>query len=249
MSDSVVVPDGWEIKRLGDFSKPSIKKNSTKKDIPVLSITKYDGFVNSHEYFKKQIFSRDLSGYKIVQKGDFAYATIHLDEGSIGLLKQWNKGLISPMYSVFTTDSNVNKDFLFFLLKSDGCMKKYPTLGQGSINRRASIPFSVLSQVPLPLPPLPEQKKIATILTSVDEVIEKTTAQISKLQDLKKAMMSELLTKGIGHTAFKDSPVGRIPKSWHTVSYAEVVKKNMPSFCLTDEGNYSPVIVRRRHNV
>ena len=61
-------------------------------------------------------------------------------------------------------------------------------------------------------PPLPEQQKIASILTTVDEVIEKTESQISKLQDLKKGMMQELLTQGLGHTQFKDSPVGRIPK-------------------------------------
>ena len=66
----------------------------------------------------------------------------------------------------------------------------------------------------LPIPPLPEQKKIASILTSVDEVIENTQKQIDKLQDLKKATMNELLTKGIGHTEFKDSELGRIPKSW-----------------------------------
>ena len=64
------------------------------------------------------------------------------------------------------------------------------------------------------IPPLPEQKKIASILTSVDEVIENTQKQIDKLQDLKKATMNELLTKGIGHTEFKDSELGRIPKSW-----------------------------------
>jgi type I restriction enzyme S subunit len=64
------------------------------------------------------------------------------------------------------------------------------------------------------LPPLPEQQKIAQILTSVDEVIEKTQAQIDKLKDLKTAMMQELLTKGIGHLEFKDSPVGRIPVGW-----------------------------------
>ena len=63
-------------------------------------------------------------------------------------------------------------------------------------------------------PPLPEQKKIASILTSVDEVIENTQKQIDKLQDLKKATMNELLTKGIGHTEFKDTELGRIPKSW-----------------------------------
>ena len=73
-------------------------------------------------------------------------------------------------------------------------------------------------------PPLPEQKKIASILTSVDEVIENTQKQIDKLQDLKKATMNELLTKGIGHTEFKDSELGRIPKSWNVKKLIEVGK-------------------------
>jgi type I restriction enzyme S subunit len=71
-------------------------------------------------------------------------------------------------------------------------------------------------------PPLPEQKKIASILTSVDEVIENTQKQIDKLQDLKKATMNELLTEGIGHTEFKDSELGRIPKSWEVVPVEEL---------------------------
>ena len=71
------------------------------------------------------------------------------------------------------------------------------------------------------IPPLPEQKKIASILTSVDDVIENTRKQIDKLQDLKKATMNELLTKGIGHTEFKDSELGRIPKSWEVVELRE----------------------------
>ena len=72
------------------------------------------------------------------------------------------------------------------------------------------------------IPPLPEQKKIAAILTSVDTVIEKTQAQIDKLKDLKTGMMQELLTKGIGHTEFKDSPVGRIPVEWGVVTVLEL---------------------------
>src|SRR5690606_19362767 len=66
----------------------------------------------------------------------------------------------------------------------------------------------------LPKIPVAEQQKIATILSSVDDVIEKTRAQIDKLKDLKTGMMQELLTKGIGHTEFKSSDVGQIPKSW-----------------------------------
>lgn len=212
------IPHGWQFRQLGEFAREIKDKNGSNGSIPVLSVTKYDGFVHSLEYFKKQVFSRDTSGYKKVTKGDFAYATIHLDEGSLGLLKDWDAGLISPMYTVFRVNNKLNPDFLFFLMKSDEYMRKYPALGQGSINRRASISFSTLSQLDIHYPSLLEQQKIAAILTSVDEVIEKTTAQIDKLQDLKKGMMQELLTKGIGHTEFKDSPVGRIPKGWEIAS-------------------------------
>ena len=58
------------------------------------------------------------------------------------------------------------------------------------------------------------QQQIAAIPSSVDQVIEKTESQISKLQDLKKGMMQELLTKGIGHTQFKTASAGKIPKQW-----------------------------------
>ncbi len=87
-----------------------------------------------------------------------------------------------------------------------------------------------LKKVSLPLPPLPEQKEIASILTSVDEVIENTQKQIDKLQDLKKATMNELLTKGIGHTEFKDSELGRIPKSWEVATLESVSSFRRGSF-------------------
>jgi type I restriction enzyme S subunit len=74
-------------------------------------------------------------------------------------------------------------------------------------------------------PPFIEQQKIAKILTSVDEVIEKTQAQIDKLKDLKTGTMQELLTNGIGHTEFKDSTVGRIPDEWEVKPLVDVVQK------------------------
>lgn len=80
-----------------------------------------------------------------------------------------------------------------------------------------------INQIDTVLPPLPEQQKIAAILSSVDDVIEKTRAQIDKLKDLKTGMMQELLTKGIGHTEFKDSPVGRIPSSWACLELSDYI--------------------------
>ena len=74
------------------------------------------------------------------------------------------------------------------------------------------------------MPPIKEQKKIAKILTSIDRVIELTEKEIAKLKDLKKGMMQDLLTKGIGHTKFKDSPTGRIPESWEVIKLKKAIE-------------------------
>lgn len=93
--------------------------------------------------------------------------------------------------------------------------------------------FKILKEFDIEyIEPLPKQQKIATILSSVDDVIEKTRAQIDKLKDLKTGMMQELLTKGIGHTEFKDSPVGRIPADWNVVELGSL-KLDI------SDGNYS----------
>ena len=104
---------------------------------------------------------------------------------------------------------------------------------------RAKLNQSDLREIQISLPPLPEQKKIASILTSVDEVIETTQKQIDKLQDLKKATMNELLTKGIGHTEFKESELGKIPKSWEGIKLGELFVltsgKSKPTRLLSSE--------------
>lgn len=66
------------------------------------------------------------------------------------------------------------------------------------------------------VPPLQEQKKIAAILSSVDDVIESTQAVIDQLQVVKKSMMAELLTRGLPgrHTKFKMTEIGEVPEEW-----------------------------------
>lgn len=73
-----------------------------------------------------------------------------------------------------------------------------------------------LRRIELIVPPLWEQKKIAAILTAVDEAIEATQAVIDQLQVVKSALMSELLTRGLPgrHAQFKDTPFGPIPAGW-----------------------------------
>lgn len=106
-------------------------------------------------------------------------------------------------------------------------------VGSSGLGAQANLGTEQILNGPVLLPPLPEQKKIATILTSVDTVIEKTQAQIDKLNDLKTGMMQELLTKGIGHSNFKPlgnwhtgriADISQIPETWELVELGEVAK-------------------------
>ncbi len=85
-----------------------------------------------------------------------------------------------------------------------------------------SITRKSLEAWPILLPPLPEQRKIATILSSVDATIEKTEAVVEQLQGVKKAMMQELLTRGLPgrHRRFKKTEIGEVPAEWDVVALA-----------------------------
>ena len=120
----------------------------------------------------------------------------------------------------------IDPTFGKYVFRGDDFREDMRPLAQGST--RFNLSKGNLAKLSLLIPSLPEQKKIASILTSVDGVIENTQKQIDKLQDLKKATMNELLIKGIGHTEFKDSELGRIPKSWEVVTLKDVCEKLKP---------------------
>src|SRR4030043_88027 len=80
-----------------------------------------------------------------------------------------------------------------------------------------------LEEVDLPLPVVAEQKKIAEILTTVDEAIEKTDQIIEKTKEAKKGLMQRLLTRGIGHKRFKKTEIGEIPAEWEVVKIGGII--------------------------
>ena len=222
------VPEDWDVRQFSSFATEITKRFSIDKQGPVLSVTKHRGFVKSLDYFKKQIFSKDIKKYKLVEKEDFAYATIHLDEGSLGLLKEFECGYISPMYTVFRTDDTINPYYLYFLLKTESYIKKYSAIGEGSVHRRKSISFDDLSKLNIPLPHLKEQNRIASILKNLDSLVKLTQNKIEQTQYLQKGLMQKLLTKGIRHSKFKKvkSFFGKyleIPDEWEQVDLHDVV--------------------------
>jgi type I restriction enzyme S subunit len=115
----------------------------------------------------------------------------------------------------------VSKIFLYYLLSGEETRRVIRSFGRGTTVKMLN--FREVLETEILLPTIQEQQKIAEILTSVDEVIENTQSQINKLEDLKKATMNELLTKGIGHTEFKETEIGRIPRSWSIQTIGEYV--------------------------
>lgn len=97
---------------------------------------------------------------------------------------------------------------------------------------RQRISRSNLARLPIPLPPVGEQCKIAAILSSMDEAIEATQAVIDQFQVVKKAMMAELLTRGLPgrHTRLKQTEIGEVPEGWDVVPLGRIASVDRGKF-------------------
>jgi len=118
--------------------------------------------------------------------------------------------VIEPLYE------NIDNLFLFYYL----CTIK--TSNYLTETTMPSLNLSTISNFLVPLPSLIEQQRIAEILSTVDKAIQKTDDIIAKTERLKRGMMRELLTKGIGRKEFKDTEIGRIPKEWEVKKLDEI---------------------------
>ena len=185
----------WRRVPIKSFTKEISIRNNEEKNFTVLSCTKYDGLVPSLEYFGRQIYPKDLRSYKIVPKYHFAYATNHIEEGSIGYLSKYEYGLISPMYTVFKTETSVIDDtFLFAVLKSHHLIYLYQSMMEGSINRRGGLRWDSFSTIKIDLPSVEEQNAIASVLVQADKEIELANKKLESLQSQKRGLMQQLLT-------------------------------------------------------
>ena len=187
-------PTDWKYVRLEKVAKEVSERNADGTAHQVLSCTKYDGLVDSLTYFGKQIFSDDLSTYKIVRKNHFAYATNHIEEGSIGYQNVCDVAVISPMYTVFKTKDGVDDGFLYKLLKSDLYVHIYQVNTSASVDRRGSLRWDAFSHIRIALPSIDEQRAIAAVLDSQQREIDVQKRKCETLKQQKKGLMQQLLT-------------------------------------------------------
>lgn len=188
------LPNHWKLLKIKDVAKEVKEKNGTHEDIPVFSCTKYDGLVDSLKYFDKRIYSEDTSQYKIVKKGWFAYATNHIEEGSIGYQDLYPCGLVSPMYTVFKTNNTIDDGYLYKLLKTETFRHIFEVNTSASVDRRGSLRWNYFSKLPIPFPPFEEQIKINTTLQTSKAEIDLLKNLLEAFKTQKRGLMQKLLT-------------------------------------------------------
>lgn len=184
----------WKEMHIRDIANEVSIRNKSDKQLIVLSCTKYEGLVPSLEYFGRKIFADDITTYKIVSRHHFAYATNHIEEGSIGYQENYDEALISPMYTVFKTNGKVNDEFLFKLLKSHPLVCQYQNRMEGSIDRRGGLRWDAFSIIKIKIPSIEEQTAIAQVLQAADKEISLLQTKAEKLMQQKKGLMQQLLT-------------------------------------------------------
>lgn len=221
-----LIPEEWDVAKLGDYLEEKKIKNSENKKLPVYSVSNIYGFILSDTFFDKRVYSKNLNTYKLVQKDAFAYNPYRINVGSIGLFNNNEIGLVSSAYVVFMISKRdfLSEEFLFLLLKSDRFINeiKRISMSRGSVRRTLS--FKDLIQIKIPLPPFPEQQRIAKVLSKIQQAMEQQDEIIVATKNLKKSLMKKLFTEGLGHTEFKETEIGQIPKSWDMVRLGEVAE-------------------------
>jgi len=189
------LPSDWQAEPIGKLSKEISKKNGGGTAAEVLSCTKYVGFVRSLEYFKKQVFSGDLSGYKKIWHGDFGFPSNHVEEGSIGLQELVDIGLVSPIYTIFRFDpEKIDNAYAFAVLKTSLYRHIFEVSTSSSVDRRGSLRWKEFSKIPFPVPSLAEQRAISGVLAENRGLIERLKAERDALQRQKRGLMQKLLT-------------------------------------------------------
>ena len=183
----------WEKMLLKEILHEEKSRNKNCTIERVLSITNNRGFILPEDQFSKRVASSDVKNYKIVKKGQYGYNPSRINVGSFARLDNYPEGLLSPMYVAFSiNEKTIYSNYFVNWMASDEARQRIERSTQGSV--RNSVGFDALCSLPIKLPPMEEQKKIAAVLSAADKEISALQQKLDRLKQEKKALMQQLLT-------------------------------------------------------
>lgn len=188
----------WKECKLNDVIKRVTTKNTELND-NVVTISAQRGFVRQEEFFNKRVASETLSGYYLIQKGDFAYNKSYSNGYPMGAFKRLDildKAVVTTLYICFRPKNNVDADFLKYYFDGGQMVNGLMRIAQegGRAHGLLNISLPDFFNLPLILPSKEEQTAIAQVLQCADTELELLQQQLAGLEEQKKGLMQLLLT-------------------------------------------------------
>ncbi len=232
-----VIPQEWEVRKVNEnfqlYSGNSLSRAQLIGN-EYFCVHYGDIHTSNKTYFcveedKDWLPKVDISKIKegtLLETGDVVFADASEDYEGVGksiVIFNDNKKILAGLHTIVAKSKKnvLETHFKKYFMNSEIVRKQFKKLATGS--KVYGISKTNLGLIKFIYPPLPEQQKIAEILSSVDDHIEKLDETISEYELLKKGLMKKLLTEGIGHTEFKDTEIGRIPKEWEVRKLGDCV--------------------------
>lgn len=165
-----------------------------------------------------------------VQKGDVLFTGSSETPNEVGMSSVLLENVNEVYLNSFSFGYRFNNPgiicpkFYGYYFRGDDFRREVFPLAQGST--RYNISKNELIKIKVPIPQLQEQHRIADILNSVDEAIEKTEAIIEQTEKVKNGLIQRLITKGIGHTKFKKTEIGEVPEEWSVLTLGDVTSES-----------------------
>lgn len=214
------IPSQWDVAPFGSLFTQRKEKNKSLERNFVLSVMKNIGVIPYTE--KGNVgnkVSEDLSGYKVVNKGDFVLNSMNLYMGSVGVSEY--DGVTSTAYIVCEPSCNVYAPYYKYLIQCRGFQEYVGLLGKGIMEIREAVRWSALKSVQIPIPPMKEQKKIADFLVSethrIDQLIEKKQNLIKVLYEKKALIINTTVREGVSTETWENPNffwLEKYPKHW-----------------------------------
>ena len=189
--------DPWEQRKLGEVAHRVIRKNeSNQSDLP-LTISAQHGLVDQRDYFNNQVASRDMSGYYLLENGEFAYNKSTSGDspwGAIKRLTKYEKGCLSTLYICFGLDLG-DPDFLVTYYETNrwhGAVQMIAAEGarnHGLLNIAPDDFFETMLTLPCSTE---EQKQIGCFFTQLNSLITLHQRKLELLRNIKKSLLDRM---------------------------------------------------------
>lgn len=190
------IPAHWEVTQLRKYLR--LFSDKGHPDMDLLSVTREQGVIVRDITSKEEnhnFIPDDLSGYKLIQKGQFAINKMKAWQGSYGVSKY--KGIVSPAY--YTCElNNIDTEYFDVAIRSQAYIGFFTKYSKGIRSGQWDLSPDALKSIPFVEPPIVEQRAIVSYITEISEKIDsyitKLKEEINYLQEYKQRLISDVVT-------------------------------------------------------